>query len=440
MKGGEKMNMSPSIIHRRPTIEQFQHTNGNKATGTKPFRDFMTQLVSVSNYNQTELVKINPDSLTERLDQLTESEVAGLISWLEAKFDLSIEDEEQLVDLLATLKLSDLDEEDDLIQSLLISLDLPIDETSLFNPFVWLAQFNPSSNQSMQLTETNNGTDMQAALESLYYLTTQLDSFSQADAAQLLNLLKQMEELAQPLEAVLAMLPISEDDQEKLMVLSKVQQNFQNKLALAQKTIYLSNTTVTSKDVLKWVKASVNEFNQSEDQVSYRFGELFSQQTSDSTIEQLNIHLGQAGQTTEQLSDQLLTQFEKVISQSRFTQQLSGNNQLLLKLTPETLGTIRVELTEIDGEMLVKLTASSQMAKEALEANVRELRHMFAPQNIAIEKQEFQPTFIEQPPSQEERQNEQNFHDQDQQQGHSNQKEADDEAIRFEDVLFRERV
>lgn len=233
---------------------------------------------------------------------------------------------------------------------------------------------------------------------------------------------------------------LQDADQSKLSAFTKVYDNFLKKTTLADQTTYRSNTTVTSKDVLKWVKAALEQTNLVKEETTHTFGQMFNQQRTDSSIEQLQIQLGQHAETAEQVNEQLLTQFEKAISQSRFIQNLSGNNQLLLKLAPESLGTIMVELTEIDGEMLVKLTASSQIAKEALEANVRELRNMFAPHNIIIEKQEAEPIFVDQPSPYEDLPDEQEPHEQNQPSSQNEPTDRDDDSIQFEDLLYQERV
>ena len=276
--------------------------------------------------------------------------------------------------------------------------------------------------------------------ESINQVLNQFEDFSQNDAKQLLDLLKQLQATKEPISVVLDQLATQGTDQSKLTTFAKVYENFLKKTTLADKTSYHSNTTVTSKDVLKWVRAAIEQVHSTTEEQANTFGQMFSQHRTDSAIEQLQIQLGQSVETGEQLNEQLLSQFEKAISQSRFIQNLSGNNQLQLKLAPKSLGTIMVELTEIDGEMLVKLTASSQMAKEALEANVRELRHMFAPHNVVIEKQAAEPIFVEQPSPYEDMPDQHEPNEQNQQSRQTEQIDHDEETIRFEDLLNQERV
>src|SRR5699024_4075522 len=43
---------------------------------------------------------------------------------------------------------------------------------------------------------------------------------------------------------------------------------------------------------------------------------------------------------------------------------------------------------EMNGEMTVKITVSSQATKKMLEANIHQLKNMFSPHQVVIEKQE----------------------------------------------------
>src|SRR5690625_927134 len=432
------MNMSLSAIYQMPMNNQLKLSEANQ-TKTELFGHLMARLTGVVIDEHVEEATIDPLLLQERIDQLTEEQVTELISWLETEFEVVIEDEQQLIEQLqimesTILSLED-EENEEMIQQMIFLFEQPVQEVRHFENF---NKVSYTVNDSSQVLDEK--LQLQSVSDSLNYLFTQFDSLTQEDANQFLAVLKQIQQTNQPLAKLIDMLTINNENQEKLTILTKVYDNFENKAILAQKTSYQTDTIVTSKDIQKWVKGAIEEIKQSNEPQNNSFGELFSQQKTNTTIEQLNIHLGQDIQTSEQVNEQLLTQFEKVMSQSRFMQQLSGDKQLLLKLTPESLGTIRVELTEVGGEMLVKLTATSQMAKEALEANAKELRHMFAPQNIVIEKQELEPTFVEQPPPQEEMHDNQNSQDKNQHQNQPGEQPTEEEKVRFEDVLFQERV
>lgn len=440
------MNMSAVFLQQTPVIDQMNRMQSTKTVDV-PFRQLIAQSANEASIIVDTVSAIDPSEtklsqLISWLDQLSEDDLDVLIGWFETEFELNVNNLTQLVSGLVALDLTEIEQGDEMIQQLVAVLTTEEDQVEEATQSDLVISQNINLNTQTYLVNSKNSTiytnrDMS---ESVIKLINQFDQFSQNDAKQLLDLLKEMQTTNEPLAVILENATIQETDQAKLDVFSKVYENFIKKTTVANQTTYRSDTTVTSKDVLKWVRAALDQTNVVKDNAANTFGQMFSQQQTSSTIEQLQIQLGQHVETTEQVNEQLLTQFEKAVSQSRFIQNLSGNNQLLLKLAPESLGTIMVELTEIDGEMLVKLTASSQMAKEALEANVRELRNMFAPHNIVIEKQDAEPIIVEQPSPHENLPEEQESHEQNQQAPHHDQTDRDDDSIRFEDLLYQERV
>src|SRR5699024_10046101 len=102
-----------------------------------------------------------------------------------------------------------------------------------------------------------------------------------------------------------------------------------------------------------------------------------SQHVSMSHVEQYVIHINESDRV-ERVQEQLVRQFEAVMKESRFLRspQLT---QLSFTLNPNHLGHVQVQLMEVNGEMTVKMIASSLAAKEMLESNIHQLKHMFAP-------------------------------------------------------------
>lgn len=448
LKGGEMMNMNAVFFQQTPMIDQLNRMQSTK-TADVPFRHLIAQASSEAPIiiDTVSTVTIDPSEtkvsqLMSWLDQLSEDDLDTLIGWFETEFELNVNNIKQLVTGLVALDLTEIEQDDEMIQQLVAVLTTEEDQVDEESQSDLVVTQNSTLTIQTYLVNGENDTRYtnRTMSESINELINQFDDFSQNDAKQLLDLLRQMQATNEPVSVILENATTQETDQAKLDVFSKVYENFFKKTTLSDQTTYRSDTTVTSKDVLKWVRAALEQTSTTKQEPTNTFGQMFSQQQTSSTIEQLQIQLGQHVETAERVNEQLLTQFEKAISQSRFIQNLSGNNQLLLKLAPESLGTIMVELTEIDGEMLVKLTASSQMAKEALEANVRELRNMFAPHNIVIQKQDPEPIIVEQPSPYEDLPEEQESHEQNQQAPHHDQTDRDDDSIRFEDLLYQERV
>jgi len=420
------------------TIRNKILTNNQTLSPTKNDSPFSQLINHLSNQTADEkmIEPMDEDEMKEWFQKLSEQDMQLLCNWFKSSFGVELESEEQLISQLADL---DWEEERLDLQSLFSTLVAQMEPKSelqiMISPDVWLTQMK-QVNPIIQEYQPNHN----ELAQSLAKLMDKFDQFSQSDAKELLDVLKQMQVTRQTLTEVVGQLESDKDGQLSLQILAEVSDNFEKRFMLAQKTSYQSDTTVTSKDVLRWVKSAIERTSPVEQEKNQSFGQLFSDQRTDSKMEQLHIQLGNRVETNEALNEKLINQFEKAISQSSFLQGKDGTKQLLLRLAPESLGNIQVELTEVDGEMLVKLSASTQMAKEILEANSKELRHMFAPQNILIEKLDNEPIMVDQPAPQEQPQDEQESPDPDEHLMPNKQEDEEDDSIQFEDVLWQERI
>ncbi|WP_053345328.1 flagellar hook-length control protein FliK [Peribacillus butanolivorans] len=100
-------------------------------------------------------------------------------------------------------------------------------------------------------------------------------------------------------------------------------------------------------------------------------------------LEQFVLTAAKGGQTVSQ--EEFVKQFESILSKANFTG-ANGVNKLLIKLNPEHLGSLRIELIQKDGMMTAKILATSAQAKDMLEKQIHGLKHAFNGQNIQIEK------------------------------------------------------
>ncbi len=101
--------------------------------------------------------------------------------------------------------------------------------------------------------------------------------------------------------------------------------------------------------------------------------------------EQLTIMMGQNGKPVS--SQQLMQQFESILAKSHLMK--NGDTQrLFIKLNPEHLGALRIELIQRDSTMIARILTSTAAAKEALDSNLNGLKHAFSSQNIQVEKVE----------------------------------------------------
>jgi len=141
-------------------------------------------------------------------------------------------------------------------------------------------------------------------------------------------------------------------------------------------------------------------------------------------------------------SEQLLKSFENIISKAQFTN-TNGMQKLLIKLNPEHLGSLRVEITQQNGIMIAKIIASTSKAREMLDGQLQGLKQAFVNQNIPVEKLELSQQFTN-------LSQERNLsREQGQQQGsqtNSEQKQDEDEntinqfQARFEEALLEVEV
>lgn len=87
-------------------------------------------------------------------------------------------------------------------------------------------------------------------------------------------------------------------------------------------------------------------------------------------------------QVRQEFTNQLLT----AMKNSRFGQTPNGTNRLIIKLNPEHLGQLTIRLTQQNGEMVARIIASTQSAKELLEHSITQLRHALPSVNVQIDR------------------------------------------------------
>ena len=81
----------------------------------------------------------------------------------------------------------------------------------------------------------------------------------------------------------------------------------------------------------------------------------------------------------------MIREFEQILARAQFSQTPNGT-RLSIKLFPENLGTLQVELTQKDGVLIANLITSSNRAKQLIESQLHSLRQSFVHQNVQVEK------------------------------------------------------
>ncbi|WP_075980924.1 flagellar hook-length control protein FliK [Bacillus massilinigeriensis] len=156
-----------------------------------------------------------------------------------------------------------------------------------------------------------------------------------------------------------------------------------------------------------------------------------------SKVEQMTLTLEKNGKPVT--TEQLIQQFESILSKSSLLK--SGDTQrLLLKLNPEHLGSLRIELIQKESTLVAKIMASTGAAKEALESQINHLKQAFSSQNIQFERIEVSQSWNqnENNLNQEHQGREQQRQEQRKQESEKNQEDGFYQS--FEDALLHAEV
>lgn len=81
----------------------------------------------------------------------------------------------------------------------------------------------------------------------------------------------------------------------------------------------------------------------------------------------------------------LMKQFESILARSQFSN-IGGTQKLFIKLYPEHLGSLRIELLQGENGLLARILTSTQGAKEILETQLNALKQSFQTQNIQVDR------------------------------------------------------
>lgn len=167
----------------------------------------------------------------------------------------------------------------------------------------------------------------------------------------------------------------------------KLVNRYTKRTQLSNQTPYSNESKVTTRDIANWMKhlAPALETNEQLNRNTPMFTSNSLTGSPMSPIEQYVIYM-QHSDDEQVTSEQLLKQFRQIIQTSQFSPTHPMFNQLAITLKPDNLGEMLVRFVEINGEMTVKILVSSQATKSLLETNVHQLKHMFAPHQISIEK------------------------------------------------------
>lgn len=137
--------------------------------------------------------------------------------------------------------------------------------------------------------------------------------------------------------------------------------------------------------------------------------------------------------------EEFMKAFENLLSKAKFSNS-NGMQKLFIKLNPESLGSLRIELIQKDGLMMAKIIASTKGAKELLDSQLQGLKQSFVNQNIAVDRIEVSQAFSNQSNERnlyrEQSQNQNNNSEQNQQ-SNDDANDVEDFQGQFEEALLQ---
>jgi len=106
--------------------------------------------------------------------------------------------------------------------------------------------------------------------------------------------------------------------------------------------------------------------------------------------EQLVFTATKGGQSVSQ--EEFIKQFENILNKANFNAS-NGVNKLMIRLNPEHLGALRIELIQKDGLLTAKILANTAQAKDMLDSQLNALKQAFGGQQMNIERIEITQAF-----------------------------------------------
>lgn len=133
-----------------------------------------------------------------------------------------------------------------------------------------------------------------------------------------------------------------------------------------------------------------------------------------------------------------MKELQKLVNRVQFGQ-AGGANRLVIKLYPEHLGTVRIELIQKDGVLTTKMLASTALGKELLDSNSSHLKQSFANQNIQMDKLEITQALQDTDRQERNQTFQESFREQQQQQQEADKDESEG-RINFDEFLMEVEV
>ena len=226
---------------------------------------------------------------------------------------------------------------------------------------------------------------------------------------------------------------------EDVEILKNVQELYEKRTHFQSKQMYRENATVTSSDVAQWIKAALNQ-NQDYEQTHRVISTLNNEPITVPRISVVNQQAIHQLDSVQRIDAEMSTKIANIIKQHMLLQNRGPMQSLSMVLTPEHLGRLQVNFSQVDGEMIVRIIASSSYAKEMLESNLHQLKHAFSPHQVQVVRGD--DTLIEDdvlPQQEEQNEEQQETHDEQQEEQNEEQITINFSTL-FEEALEEEEV
>ncbi|MFJ7667768.1 flagellar hook-length control protein FliK [Lysinibacillus sp. NPDC097195] len=138
-------------------------------------------------------------------------------------------------------------------------------------------------------------------------------------------------------------------------------------------------------------------------------------------------------------SEALLKEMQAIINKAQISN-AQGITRLTLKLYPENLGTIRIELVQNDGVITARLLASTAHGRDLLDSQAHQLKQAFVQQNIQVDRLDIAQSLQDADRQQRDQNFFSNFFRQQQQEEQEQATEDSEESMSFTDYLENEGV
>lgn len=229
---------------------------------------------------------------------------------------------------------------------------------------------------------------MQLSNEIIRYIHTET-VHEPSSLQQLLDVLKKVNQLStKDKEALFNQL--EELEEEKISETFKLLvKTFEKRTEMTTQNMYQNDAIITKSTIANWLEQAFQRYDtvQSSQQIN---DTVMSTQMSNPTnlpideVQQYDIHIRQTGKV-EEISEQLVSKLTTVIQKSSIFKQ-DGIMLLQLQINPTQLGHITVRMAEVNGEIRVELFVTTNATKKILESNIHQLKHLFSPHQVIIEK------------------------------------------------------